>query len=254
MRFIDPYTFRARIQPIFLVILPLGVLFFTWVPSDSILENTLVGLVGTAGGIALIAQLGRDLGSRKQPTLWADWGGPPTTRLLRFRDAANRHVLEHMRAGIEDLVGYPLPTESEEEADPADADQRYEVAVGFLRVATRDESKFPLVFAENVNYGFRRNLWGLKPYGATIAVMAAAGACAVLLSSLGLSSPEAWMDAIIYEPDSAVVTRLVGLVFNVAVIPLWLFVIRPQWVKIPAEAYARRLLESVDTIKAVRGR
>ena len=62
------------------------------------------------------------------------------------------------------------------------------------------------------------------------------------------------MDAIIYEPDSDVVARLVGLVFNVAVIPLWLFVIRPQWVRIPAEAYARRLLESVDTIRAVPGR
>ena len=46
-------------------------------------------------------------------------------------------MLEHMRAGIEDLVGYLVPTESEEEADPTDADQRYEVAVGILRVATR---------------------------------------------------------------------------------------------------------------------
>ena len=40
-----------------------------------------------------------------------------------------------------------------------------------LREATRDTSRFPLVFAENANYGFRRNLWGLRPIGTGVAVV-----------------------------------------------------------------------------------
>lgn len=34
---------------------------------------------------------------------------------------------------------------------------------------TPDHRKFPLVIEENINYGFRRTFWGMKPYGLTIA-------------------------------------------------------------------------------------
>ena len=56
-------------------------------------------------------------------------------------------------------------------ADPEWADTKYEEVVTSLREATRDTSRFPLVFAENANYGFRRNLWGLRPIGTAVAVV-----------------------------------------------------------------------------------
>ena len=248
MRSFDQYTFAARIQPVLLTVLPLVVFFFTWVPTGSVLVNTLIGLVGTCGGYALLAQVGRDQGSNKQPRLWKSWGGPPTTRLLRFRDAPNRFSLELLRTRIEILTGAPLPTEQDEQANPAEADERYEAAVGVLRTKTRNRTAFPLVFAENKNYGFRRNLWGLKPFGTGVAGLSALGSCLILLHSLGLPPSAAWVDTMILEPDSSTLVRVVGLLLNIVSLFVWLLVVKPRWVRTAADAYAHRLLESVEAI------
>ena len=174
-------------------------------------------------------------------------GGSPTTRLLRFRESPNRVILTRRRAKLEGLLRQALPTEEEEAQDPACADQLYEAAVSFLREVTRDTSKFPLVFAENVNYGFRRNLWGLKPYGLAFAVLAAVASWGLFLSSVGLPTAESWVDNIVKDPDGVTVTRLVGSMFNTTAVAVWLFVITPGWVRIAAEAYAQRLLGTIDT-------
>ena len=78
-------------------------------------------------------------------------------------------------SNLKKWLRYALPTKEEEESSPVSADTKYKSAIGSLLEATRDTSKFPLVFAENANYGFRRNLWGLRPIGTPIAVVLALG-------------------------------------------------------------------------------
>ena len=197
----------------------------------------------------LLSQIGRDRGKRKESALWDRWGGPPTTRLLRFRGSPNRIILSRWRAGIERLMGRALPSEEEELQDPAGADQQYEAAVNLLREATRDSSKFPLVLAENVNYGFRRNLWGLKPYGLLLAVLATAASWGLFLS-VALPPAESWLDVVVRNPDMLITTRLVGSVFSTAVIAVWLSIITPEWVRTTAEAYAQRLLGAIDALRS----
>ena len=141
-----------------------------------------------------------------------------------------------------------LPTEEEETEDPTGADQQYDAAVNFLREATRDRSKFPLVFAENVNYGFRRNLWGLKPFGLSIALLAAIGSWGFFVSSAGLPPGESWLDGVTRNADGATITRLVSSMLNTLAIAVWVLVIRPEWVRTVGEAYAERLLNAVNTL------
>ena len=130
MPFVDTYTFRARIQPALVVVLPLGFLMFA--------------LLGAAGGTAVVAQVGRERGRKKEPNLWKSWGGPPTTRLLRHRRQEGDDALAPgLRRQVEEWIGYPLPTEQEEEANPSWADTKYEEAVTSLREATRDTSSGP---------------------------------------------------------------------------------------------------------------
>ena len=244
----DQYTLKARIQPAFWTVLPLGILLSMWLPGDSLPAGGLLGIISTGGGMTLLAQIGRDQGRKKQPALWASWGGSPTTRLLRFRDSPNKFILSRRRAKIENLFGHRLPNEEEEAEDPAGADQQYEAAVSFLLEATRNTSKFPLVFAENINYGFRRNLWGLKPYGLIFAVLAATASWSLFLSSVGFPPAESWLDNVVRNPDGVTITRLVGSIFNTAVIAVWFLVITPEWVRTTAEAYAQRLLGTVDVL------
>ena len=244
----DQYTMRARIQPAFWVVLPFGILLSIWMPGDSFPLNALLGLISTGGGTAVLAQIGRDEGRKKQSALWKSWGGPPTTRLLRFRDSPDQIVLHQWRAKIERLMGYSLPSRQEEAEDLAAADQKYEVAVSFLRESTRDTSKFPLVFAENINYGFRRNLWGMKPYGLGAALLATVCCWGVFLSSVGLHEADSLLVNMFRNPDGVVVTRLIGSILNTAITAVWLLVISPQWVRTTAEAYAQSLLRSVDAL------
>ncbi len=246
----DQYTLKARLRPALLAALPLGVFLLIWTQDDSLATGGLAGIIGAGGGTALLAQIGRDRGSKKQSALWESWGGPPTTRLLRFQDSSNKVILTRWRAKLEQLLGQGLPSAEEEARDPESADQHYEAAASFLREATRDSSKFPLVFAENVNYGFRRNLWGLKPYGLALAAVATAASWVLFILSTGLPTAESWLDTVIMNPDRVTATRLVGSVFNTTAVALWLFFITPGWVRIAAEAYAQRLLGALDRLES----
>jgi len=82
---------------------------------------------------------------------------------LRHRDAVIDPVL---KARYLFWLGRQLtedpPTEQDELNDKVSADRFYSRCTVVLRDRTRDTERFKLVFEENVTYGFRRNLLGLK--------------------------------------------------------------------------------------------
>jgi len=159
-RLADAYTARARLLPALIVALPLGIATLAWFPNGVLGWGAIWALIVWSGGTVLLAEVGRDAGKRKEPALFASWGGTPTTRLLRHRDAANRPLLARRHDQLAALTGIPKPTAAREAAAPAAADQVYDAWTRVLRDRTRDRKKYELVFAENCSYGFRRNLWG----------------------------------------------------------------------------------------------
>lgn len=129
----------------------------------------------------LSVHLGHNPGKNLEPTLWASWGGPPTTSLLRWVNAGNPERVADLHRTLALLIGSTLrlPSESEERADPRRADQIYETAVGRIIALTRDAGNYPLLKNTLVWYCFRRSLLGLRPKGIIIGV-AATLACAIL--------------------------------------------------------------------------
>jgi hypothetical protein len=126
-----------------------------------------------------------------------------------------------------DLV---LPTPEQESADPTGSDEIYDAAVAVLRTRLRDRGS--LVFEENCNYGFRRNLYGLRPFGLTAAAVSLLAA-AVLITNGGAA-----------DSSLALLTGLIDL----ALLWLWLAVVNPRWVAQAAWAYAERLVD--ETLRA----
>ena len=248
MPFADAYTFRARVQPAFMVILPLLIFLFALLPELPLFVSALVGILGAVGGTAVMAQVGRELGRRKEPDLWKSWDGPPTTRLLRHRRTSGDIELgSGLREQFERWIEHSLPTEREEKTYPEWADVQYEEAVRALRAATRDQTRFGLVFAENVNYGFRRNLWGMKPVGASIAVVLALSSWMLLVLTVwGRPWPDPWW-GILTHPDTVAVVRLTVSAVSTVAVAIWLLWVKPSWVKVMANAYALSLLEAVPT-------
>ena len=232
----DPYVRGARLQPALLVALPVALGVLCWFPDASVFAGTLWGLVAWCGGTALIAQVARDAGKRKETDLYARWGGKPTTRLLRHNDSDNPVLLQRRHDKLRRLLpDTRIPTAEEEVADPVRADQSYDACIHFLRNSTRSRERFPLVFQANCDYGFRRNLWGMKPLGATLAIASALAIGARLYLDVHLD--------IGLEP-ARLVSAGVTLVLGVG----WLFWFTASWVQLTADAYAERLLGALEEL------
>lgn len=224
--FFDAYDRRARLSPALLAALPLAVSIVPLAQELSAWWTVTAPLLAYCGGTYLLAQLARDRGKRIEPRLFRRWGGPPATRLLRHRGARNPVAVARRHAQLARVVpDLHLPSLAEEAADPLGADQVYEVAVDYLRDATRDDEKFPLVFKEICNYGFRRNLYGLRSYGAVAAVLGVAAS--VPTSAFG------------------------PLALNLLALLLWFSVVTPTWVRVAADAYAERLLATPDHLPSI---
>jgi len=233
----DTYSVRARAAPVFVVLIPVIVAVTAWVPDGLSLKLGSAAMIVSVGLSMLVGQIGRDFGKRKEPALWKSWDGPPTTQFLRHRDTKfNPVVRNRYHRCIKKLrPDLKIPTPEQEAKDALAADQIYSAASRYLISATRNTKKFPLIFKENVNYGFRRNLWGLKPVGLVIVTLS------TLICVLHL-----WIS---YQANSGPSTEsIAGIVIDFALLLLWIFWITPSAVRIAAEAYAERLLEACEQL------
>src|SRR5262249_39820114 len=109
----------------------------------------------------LLAAVTRERGLKAQAKLVTKWGALPSTTMLRHRDPTiNVHTKERYHLGLQKL-GFEMPTADEERLLSADADARYENAMNEVRRRAKADGA-RLVQEENINYGFVRNLYGLK--------------------------------------------------------------------------------------------
>lgn len=233
---LDSYTIRARLRPFVIMVFPLAAAVMVWLHDEFAHLSVLWAMLVWSGGTALFAQLGRDWGKSKQEGLYALWGGKPTTRMLRHRESSNRVILARWHKKLQKLCpDVKIPPEDEERIDPEAADHAYDACISVLREKTRDKKKFPMVFDELCSYGFRRNLWGMRKAGIAISAI---GTLAVLIFIL--------LNMLEKAPVSKV--SVVAHLLNLALLISWIFLFNSDWVKIAADAYALRLLESCDRL------
>lgn len=190
-------------------------------------------IVGALG--LVVCGLVRDMGRRLQVELWRRWGGSPTIRRLRWRQAPDPRRVERLHQRISAALGQSLPRPEDESRDPEDTDHLYEEAVAALRQRTIDRDRFPLVFEENCEYGFRRNSLGIR----SIALVVAFGALVASVVLLALAD----------GPVTSLLPRW-GASGGAAIVMLayWGLVVNEGWVRRAAETYADRLFESLDTL------
>jgi hypothetical protein len=236
---LDKYTYQARLLPALIAFAPVGFAFGVWSLNETAVWKSFVAIVASFGFATLLAQLGRDLGKRKEPLLFAQWGGKPTTKLLSHRfSSLNTATLRRYHAKLAKLLpDLKIPEPTEEMKGPTEAAQVYDSCTIYLRENTRDRKKFPVLFAENVNYGFRRNLWAWKPFG-------------IIAASVGLASAVVFAVVRRSSGRSELTFCLVSGTASLTLLLLWLFVIEPSWVRVTADAYAERLIGSLDTFPA----
>ena len=175
---------------------------------------------------------------------FSNWGAKPSVQLLRHRDETvdpltkqRHHALLAARLGIN------FPSADDERMVPAQADQLYETASRWLLEQTRDAGRFGLLLKENIDYGFRRNLYGVKYLGLAVAVIC----LLVIVSDVGLFlavSP----DDLVQRLMSATLAQIVALGLCASMLMAWWLGVSERRVRSAAFAYAERLVAACESL------
>lgn len=246
---IDAYTLQTRVAPSLLVLVPVF-LFLACLFSVSLLDiSSWATAVGALGLTVLLAQLGRDLGLRSQAHLWTEWGGAPTNLLLSLtRSDLEKVTTERFRANIQTLFpDLNLPDTILEKTNWPAANEVYTSCIRRLRELTRDKIKFPLIAAENINYGFRRNVYGLRWIGFGLSIISSC-AIASLHGDFSASLELSRVNIFIYSMPKELIISIAGC-WSMTL--FWILIVRQRWVRRVADAYAERLLGAMDIL--IRG-
>jgi len=236
----DAYSRKARLYPGLLVVLPFLLYLLVQLPIAPAPDqrpswfSLLWPVLVTAGLPFLLTNVVRSRGKATQKQLLLDWDGFPTTQALRHLDPGSPQRREHRHRRLQKLLSVDLPTATEEAQDPAAADQHYAIAVDQLITRVRAQPDVsPLVQEENAQYGFRRNLLGVKPYALAVLALCLVADLVLIIGVL---------------PGGALNRLLTGLVMAVHAAALlgWLAQVRPPWVREAADDYTTRLFAALD--------
>jgi hypothetical protein len=192
VKWFDAYEIRARIIPSAIVVSPLivtlGLALFA--SLDSLWKAASTTAVGVASCYALSLLLIRGRGSRIEGYLWNTWGGPPSTRFLRWRDNTfGQDLKRNIHSAVETTLRIKLKSETEEREDPTAADQQINDAFHQVRTMIRLKNQDGLWSVHNAEYGFCRNLLANSDIWLSLAgigVLACGGAWWVIRESAWL--------------------------------------------------------------------
>ena len=242
----DPYDRKARLAPALLCGLPLFVSVVLLIPEVGAIWAAVGGLALYCGGATFLAQVGRDRGKALEPKLYATWGGKPSVAMLRHSDTRlSASTKNRYRAFLQRVVpGLALASAEDERANPEEAEDGYESANSWLLAQTRDRERFGLLFRENINYGFRRNVWALRPWAFALE--------AVAIMVVGVVALEPWTGELSTTLRAIGVEVWASLVLTVVHGFFFAIKIREGWVRLAAEAYAQQLLAGCDVLESGR--
>lgn len=223
---LDDYERAARLLPGLLAVAPVAVAIAAiglpvapWTAGI----GSLVALVAPA----VLTKYVRNRGAALEDRLFDSWGAPPTTRLLQPSSGGWDAIRDARRANVEAATGLRLPRSDH----PRDR-QSYHAAVLALRAKTEDSTRFRRLHAENKNYGFERNLLGIRTEGLALSAVGLLGVFA------------AGIAAVLWNTPWETVTLSVGFMLDALMLAFWVWWPTEHRVLLAAERYAARLVDA----------
>jgi hypothetical protein len=243
----DVYDRPARLYPGLIALSPLAVMILCLYGQQRVLVSSLIMLAASCGCSYALMRIVRNAGQRLQNSLFVSWGGAPTTQLLRHsNNHFDIHTKERFHKALSKGIGKKFPTPATEASDPLAADELYRAAAVWLIGQTRDAKQFPLVFKENVAFGFQRNVLGIKAFG-----------IAAALSCLAFCIPYAGIQSGWRFPEMLQTTPIAvwaSIFYSALILLAWLFLFSESALKRTAFAYAERLIQSLDFISTPKAK
>ena len=232
----DAYAKQARYLPGLLALAPLWVVVVAAGWQDAKAATGLIGLAGTVGLPVVLRSLVRQQGKKYDVNRLEGSDGMWTTTLMLLPDREDPALEAHnarRRETVARASGVALP-----ERLPPDVAGRqatiatFDSAVAAVRGRTRDREKFPLLVAENAEYGMWRNLYGFRMVGVIVSGLSLAAA--VVLAILGAT------DTLDLGTPELIVATVVVAVLGA----LWWFVPSLDRIRLAAQGYAVALFDA----------
>ena len=226
---LSAYDRRARFAPGALAVAPVVAAVAALGLKDSRVFAAVFAFLSLGGGAYLLAWSVAGMGQAAERKLIRDWGGWPTTQLLRLRtDAENPVQRDTWRLAMTAVTQIALLDETAERQDPDAADHTIGTAVGLVLPLGHGTGE-AVVFAHNIGYGLQRNLYAIRWVGRAIAGTCAAG--------LGV--------AFAFPHTFSRSTVVVGLAITCLVGFIWFVLPSAERTRNAGFRYARQLLNAV---------
>jgi hypothetical protein len=242
----DAYERRARLYPGLIAIFPAIAVPLVLLPHTVFgnFGKMFIAAIAYVGLFYLLTNIARTEGKRIEPRLLQSWGGWPTTILLRHSDnTIDIHTKQRYHGSLAKLApNLPLPSVASERRNLSKADDVYRSLTKKLLEKRRGE-KYRLVSDANAEYGFRRNMLGLKPWAIGVG-----GIVAGLILLVWWFPYRAYpISELILETDLGKRWKIY-LLFpgDLAAISFWIFYVRESWVRQSAFDFAHALFRTLE--------
>ena len=234
-KFFDAYTIRARLFPAIIAAAPALAAVALLISWSSFGLSSAIASIAILVLMFAIADFSRARGRKLETQLYGKHGGLPSITLFRVSDQTiAASVKDRYRTFLAGRLGVEVPSAEVEYLDKTAADKFYEQCGTWLRQNTRDTKRFSILFGENITYGFRRNLLGVKAIALGLNAVVVA-VCAFILWRFGFD---------IATPVGSRVT--VVLVVTAAHAAYMLLAVTPNTVWDASRAYGRELILSCE--------
>lgn len=231
----DRYELNARLRPALLAALPVLLLAAFWLSSVWTMLGGVASLAITCGLALLLSKIARYRGRQVEVRLAERIGKRTTVAALRHADTRIDPITKARYHAALRASGHIIPTSSDEANDPVAADLHYSGCATWLLEMTRDKARFALLADENIDYGFRRNLFGLKPVA--LALLVAAFLTNVIAAALLWDG----LDQTFWK------ALVLGAVY-LGAIGVWTRLVTVEFVEDASHAFAARLLAACDVL------
>lgn len=226
----DAYNLRVRFSVGLILITPIIISIYLLVPNASNFSFTVIILVLCFGACNLMMSLSRFL-SRKATSKCFP-GLMPAQQMLMPEDDTLDPITKkrYHKFFSSKLNNLSFSKES------ATAVNSCKSAVNWLISQTRDAEKFPLIKEETINFGFSKNLYGLKPLGISISSFLA-------ILEIGTTVAKYHLKFGYVEYSGLIASAIISCTYTI----VWIFLITKEWVKDSGYRYAKALLSACDS-------
>jgi hypothetical protein len=159
----DRYTLFARLFPAIIAIAPALALVAVLISWKTINLSHGIAIIALGVLFMVFSDVARKRGRAVEPKIIEKMGGLPSTTMQRHRDdTLDAPTKARIHTFLADKLDEKAPSAKAEEKAPDLADGFYARGATWLRENTRNEKDFAILLSENITYGFRRNVYGLR--------------------------------------------------------------------------------------------